>query len=183
MIVTRRFALIVIATAVLLLAGCGGDDDDSGADAWATSVCTEMNTWAGDVEDAVNSLRGEGLQIDQDDVQAAVTQAKDATGELVDGLQDLEPPETDAGQQAKSELDELGTQLQQQMDQVEQAAEEDTGPLALAQTAGTALATASGEVQSTFDSIQSLEGGELRDAFENADSCDELRQTFEDVGS
>jgi hypothetical protein len=182
MIVTRRLVLIVTATAVLLLAGCGGDDD-SDAEAWATDVCTEMNTWTGDVEDAVNSLRGEGLQIDRDDIQAAVTQAKDATGELVDGLQDLGPPETDAGQQAQSELDELGTQLQQQMDQVEQAVEEDTGALELAQTAGGALTTAANEVQSTFDSIQSLEGGELRDAFENADSCDELRQTFEDVGS
>jgi hypothetical protein len=182
MIVTHRLALSVTATAVLLLAGCGGDDDND-AEAWATDVCTEMNTWTGDVEDAVNSLRGEGLQIDRDDIQAAVTQAKDATGELVDGLQDLDPPETDAGQQAKSDLDELGTQLQEQMDQVEQAVEEDTGALELAQTAGSALTTAAGEVQSTFDSIQSLEGGELRDAFENADSCDELRQTFEDVGS
>jgi hypothetical protein len=182
MIVTRRLPLIVIATAVVLLPACGGDDD-SDAEAWASSVCTEMNTWAGDVEDAVNSLRGEGLQIDRDDVQAAVTQAKDATGELVDGLEDLGPPETDAGQQAKTELDELGTQLQQQMDQVEEAVDQESGPLALAQTAGTAITTAASDVQSTLTSIQSLEGGELRDAFENADSCDELRQTFEDVGS
>jgi hypothetical protein len=178
-----RCALALVVAALLPLTGCGGGDDDGDdTEAWATSVCTEMNTWVGDVEDAVDSLSGEGLQIDRDDVEAAVTQAKDATDELVDGLQGLGPPETDAGQQAKSELDELGTQLQQQMDQVEQSVEGDTRPLALAQTAGTAIATAASEVQSTFDSIQSLEGGELRDAFESADSCDELRETFEEVG-
>jgi hypothetical protein len=181
---TRRSALVaVVVTAVLPLAGCGGDDDDSGTEDWAADVCTDMNTWASDIRDAANSLTGEGLQLDRNDVQAAVTQAKDATDELVDGLQQLGPPETDSGQQAKSELDELGTQLQQQMDQVEQAVEGESGALALAQTAGTAIATAANDVQSTLNSIQSLEGGELQDAFENADSCDELRQTIENVGS
>jgi hypothetical protein len=181
---TRRSALVAaVVTAVLPLAACGGGDDDGGSEEWAASVCTDMNTWGSDVQDAVSSLTGEGLQIDRDDVQAAVTQAKDATDELVDGLQELGPPDTDAGQQAKSELDELGTQLQQQMNQVEQAVEGESGALGLAQTAGTAIATAASDVQSTLESIQSLEGGELRDAFENADSCDELRETFENVGS
>ena len=182
MIGIHRCALALVVVAVLPLAGCGGDDD-GGSEEWAAGVCTDMNTWASDVQDAVSSLTGEGLQIDRDDVQAAVTQAKDATDELVDSLQGLGAPETDAGEAAKSELDELGTQLQQQMDQVEQAVEGESGALALAQTAGTAIATAANDVQSTLDSLQSLEGGELRDAFENADSCSDLRETFENVGS
>ena len=49
-------------------------------------------------------------------------------------------------------------------------------------TVTTALATAASAVRSTYESIQSLDSGELRDAFENAASCDSFRQQVDTIG-
>ena len=113
-------------------------------------------------------------------MQAATEDVKGATDELVDGLADLGPPETEAGDQARSELNELGTQMQQHLDEVEQEAE--AGTLSLV-TVTSALATAASAVRSTFERLQSLDGGkELRDGFESAASCDSLRQRVDTIG-
>ncbi len=82
--------------------------------------------------------------------------------------------------QARSELDELGTQLRQQLDEVEQAAE--TGSLSLVAVTS-ALSAAASSVTSTFESLQSLDGGEeLRDGFEDAAACDSFRQQVDTIG-
>jgi hypothetical protein len=105
---------------------------------------------------------------------------KESTDELVDGLRDLGRPETEAGEQARSELDELGTLLREQLDEVEAAAE--SGSLALA-TVTAALAAAASAVTSAFESLQSLDAGEeLGDAFDDAGSCDSFREQVETVG-
>ena len=50
-------------------------------------------------------------------------------------------------------------------------------------TVTSALATAASAVRSTYESLQSLDtGGELRDGFENAASCDSFRQQVDTIG-
>ena len=161
------------------VAGCGGGDE-SASEQWAGDVCSQLSAWVTGVEEAVRSLTANAPSLDKAAVQSATEDVKAATDELVDGLANLRPPETEAGGQAKSELDELGTQLQQQVDEVEQAAE--TGSLSIVTVTG-ALATAASAVRSTFESLQSLDSsGELRDGFENAASCDSLRQQVDTIG-
>ena len=161
------------------LAGCGGDEE-SASEQWAGGVCSVLSAWVTEVDAAVRSLTDSGLSLDRSSVQAAIENVRQATDELVDDLSDLGSPETEAGDQARSELDELGTQLGGQLDDVEQAAE--TGSLSLVTLTG-ALATAASAVSSTFESLQSLDGGEeLRDAFESAGSCDSLRQQADTIG-
>lgn len=171
---------VVLALATMpVLAGCGGDDE-SASEQWAGDVCSELSTWVTGVEEAVRSLADNPLSLDKASVQAATDDVSAATDDLVGGLADLEPPETDAGEQARSELDALGTQLQQQIDDVQEAAE--TGSLSLV-TVTSALAAASAAVRSAFESIQSLEGGEeLRAGFESAASCDSLQQQVDTIG-
>jgi hypothetical protein len=171
---------IVLALATMpLVAGCGGEDESAG-EQWAGDVCSELSTWVTSVEEAVRSLTDKGLSLDKASVQAATEDVRQATDELVDGLEELGPPETDAGEQARGELDELGTQLGAQLDDVEQAAE--SGSLSLV-TITSALAAAASAVRSTFESLQSLDtGGELRDGFENAGSCDSFRQQVDTIG-
>ena len=160
------------------LAGCG-EDEESASERWAGDVCTELSAWVTSIDEAVSSLTANPLSLDEAAVQAATEDVKVATDDLVDGLGDLEPFETEAGDQARTELDELGTQLQQQADEVEQAA--DAGSLSLA-TVTSALATAASAARSTFESLQSLDSGELRDGFENAASCDSLREQVDTIG-
>jgi uncharacterized phage infection (PIP) family protein YhgE len=178
----RRLGLLAVVLALAttpLLAGCGGDDE-SASEQWAGDVCSELSTWVTSVEEAVRSLTDNPLSLDKAAVQAATEDVRDSTDELVDGLADLGPPETEAGEQARSELDELGTQLRQQLDEVEKTL--DTGSLSLV-TVTSALAAAASAVRSTFESIQSLGAGEeLRDGFENASSCDSFRQQVDTIG-
>ena len=171
-------ALVLALATMLTVAGCGGDEENA-SEQWAGDVCSELSTWVTSVEEAVSSLTADPLSIDEAAVQAATGDVKVATDDLVDGLGDLEPVETEAGDQARTELDELGTQLQQQVDEVEQAAE--AGSLSLA-TVTSALATAASAARSTFESLQSLDSGELRDGFENAASCDSLREQVDTIG-
>ena len=179
----RRLSLLAVVLALAILpavAGCGGDEESS-SEQWAGDVCSQLSTWVTDVEEAIRSLTANALSLDKAAVQAAVEDVKGATDELVDSLADLGPPETESGEQAKSDLDGLGTQLQQQLDEVEQEAE--AGSLSLV-TVTSALATASSAVKSTYESIQSLDSGdELRNAFEDAESCDSFREQVDTIGN
>jgi len=175
--------LLPLAVALVLavtVAGCGGDEE-SASEQWAGDVCSELSTWATSVGDAITTLTDNPLSIDQASVQAATADVKTATDDLVDGLGDLEPVETEAGNQARTELNDLVTELQQQLDQVEQ--ESDSGSLSIV-TVTAALSTASSAVKSTFESLQSIDSdGELRDGFENADACDSLRDQVDTIGN
>ena len=172
--------ILLVLAAVLAVAGCGGGAEESASEQWAGDVCSELSTWVTEVEEAVTSLSEDALSLDQEAVRAATDDVREATDELVDGLADLDRPETEAGEQASSELDELGAQLTQQLEEVEQAAE--TGSLSLVAVTG-ALAAAASSVRSTFESLQTLDSGEeLRDGFESAGSCDSFREQVDTVG-
>lgn len=175
--------LISVLAAALLLAGCGGDGGSSASEDYANSVCGELSTWVTDVDEAVSSLTDAGLATDKEDVQSAVDQATDATNELLSSLEELGLPETDAGQQAKSELDSLGATLRQQIETIEQALEAQRGPVAVAATVTAALSTAASAVESTYNDLRGLDpGGELEDAFQNADDCESLREQVDEIG-
>jgi hypothetical protein len=99
--------LIGILAAALLLASCGGDSGSSASEDYASSACGDLSTWVTDVNGAITSLTDAGLATDREDVRSSVDQATDATNELLSSLEELGPPETDAGRQAKSELDKV----------------------------------------------------------------------------
>ena len=178
----RRLGLLAVVLALATtpaLAGCGGDEENA-TEQWAGEVCTQLSTWVTGVEEAITPLTANPLSLDKTAVQAATEDVRGATDELVDSLADLGRPETESGEQAKSQLDELATQLQQQVDEVEQAADADSLSIV---TVTAALATASSAVRSSFESLESIDSdGELRDGFENAESCDSLREQVDTIG-
>ena len=176
--------LLVLALA-FTLAGCGGDDDNgsSASEDYANSVCGQLSMWVADQRDTVASLQDAGLSVTREDLAAAVGDVRDSTQALVEDLRDDDPPDTDAGEQAKGELDSLGTTLTEQVDTVEQALDANTGVVALASTVTTALSTATSAVKSTLDELQNLDSGELKDAFEDSDDCAMLREVIEDNDS
>jgi signal transduction histidine kinase len=176
--------LALVVSALLALAGCGGDDDEGSADDWATSVCTNLSEWITDVDSAAQSLTEEGLGSDADDVRAAFDEASNATDELADDLEQLGAPETENGQQAKEELDDLREGLREQIETIERALDEDRPPLDLAATVAAAVSTATNQLKQTFQNLEGLDpGGELEDAFMSSDECDSLREQLEDIGS
>jgi ABC-type transporter Mla subunit MlaD len=174
---------LTVAATVLVLAGCGGDDSSAGED-YANSVCGELSEWVTSVDDAARSIQDAGLSVTTDTLQAAVSDVSDATTELVDDLGAIGAPETDDGNEAKSALDSLGTELQQQVDTVEQALNEGGGLAAQLSAITTAIAAAAADVESTFNQLRELDpAGELREGFENAEDCDSLSEQASNFGS
>jgi hypothetical protein len=177
-----RIASLLVLLALLtapVLAGCGGDDE-SATEEWAGGVCSELSSWATSIEDAIGSLTEGGVP-SEDDVQTAVDDVGQATEELSDGLGDLGRPETEAGDEAQSAVEELEAELREQFETVESAVQEGGLP-ALSQITA-AISAAVAAVKSTVESLGSLDEGELRDAFESSEDCDSLREQINEIGS
>ena len=175
--------LVLLVSLALAAGGCGGDDESS-AESWANDVCGSLSQWITDVDEAVRSLTAEGLNFSTDDIRGAVDEARSATEDLVDDLQDLGPPDTEGGQEAQDQLEELQGVLESQVDTVEQAVDSGDGPLELAGTISTALAAAINELEQAFEALQGLDpGGELGDAFADSEDCDSLREQVEEITS
>lgn len=175
-----------VAVAVFLLAGCGGDDSStsSASEDYANSVCSDLSTWITDVQATTKSLTDAGLSISKDDVENAVGDIEKDTNTLVDELKQEGPPDTEDGQQAQTDLENLTNELQTQVDNVKQAADSNSGPAVLASAVLTAVSNGANALKSTYESLQGLDpAGELKDAFENSDDCKSLKDQVDEIGS
>lgn len=173
----------LLVVVVLALAGCGGDDSGASED-YANGVCSSLSTWVADVQETVQSLTDAGLATTREDLQASWDETKDATETLVNDLEQLGPPETEDGEQAKSELDALGTQLTQQVDAIEQALNSGGGVAAIAAAVSAAISAAANAVETTYQDLKGLDpAGELRQAFEDSEDCDTLDEQLDEIGS
>jgi hypothetical protein len=182
--VTKAGAAALFVAAVLAVAGCGGDDEASASESYANDVCSNLSTWVTDVQGTVNNLTDQGLSISREDLQTAYDDAKDSTDNMVNDLEQLGAPDTEDGQQAKSELDDLGSELRQQLDVIEEAINSGGGLTTIAATVTTAVSTAANAVNTTFQNLQNLNPpGELRDAFENSDDCNSLQDQISNLRS
>lgn len=171
-----------IVTAFLLV-GCGGSNENA-SESYANDVCSSFNTWVTSLTETTNTLKDEGLSISKDDIRTALDDAGAATDLLVTNVKDAGPPESEDGDKAKSELETLGNQLKHQVDVVKDAVASNQSALSLASTLTTAISTAAGDVQATFNELDNLDpAGELSDAFKNSDDCKTLRDDIKNLGS
>ena len=178
---TGRLGLLTLVTALALAAaGCGGDDQNDATTEWAGGVCSAITTWQSSITDAVNSVKDNPSK---EGVDNAFNDAKDATKTFTDDVKGLGTPETDAGQQAQDALNELSSDLEAGVQQVQQAIETAegagaTGALSAISAVSATLSTLMSQATTTFSQLQNLNGGqELKNAFDNASSCDDLRTT------
>jgi hypothetical protein len=167
---TRAAIAVSLSALTFATVGCGGGNDTSATETWAGDVCSSLTAWGDAVESATASIQSDPSA---DGLQSAVEDVKEATDTLTEDLRGLDRPDTEAGQEAEQALDELATNLEYGIDELENESSEGLGALtALSAT----LTTIGGQVSSTFDQLEQLDAdGELQDAFENSDSCDELR--------
>jgi ABC-type transporter Mla subunit MlaD len=175
---TAGRSLVIGLLAVSLATGCGGDDGDGGSSAteWADDVCSSVTTWTDSISSAVDSLRGDNLT--EDGLRSAVDDVESATSDFVDDVKGLGAPDTEAGQQAKESLDRLADDVEENVAEIEEALDDASGGSgvleALTVITGT-LSTMGAQLSSTFAALEQLDpGGELEEAFREADSCDEL---------
>lgn len=174
----RKVALgAVVLAAAAFAAGCGSDEPQADpAVEWADGVCSSLVTWKDSISSIGESLTGGGIS--QSALSDAADDAEAATNTLLDDLRDLGRPETDAGDEAQDAVESLADEIEQAKQEIEDAVDGVEGlgdVLGAVSTVSTSLATISDEISSTYDTLQELDPeGELRDAFEQASSCDEL---------
>jgi hypothetical protein len=170
-------AILIGLLAVSIATGCGGDGGSgSSATEWADDVCSSIATWTGSISSAADTLREGNLT--EEKLRSAVDDVKTATNDFADDVQALGPPDTDAGEQAQESLETLADDLEANTEKIDKALEDASGPGetldALTVVTG-ALSTMGSRLSSTFTELERLDaGGELEDAFREADSCDEL---------
>jgi hypothetical protein len=172
-------AALSIGFVLALAAGCGGDD--AGAEAWAGDVCLSVQEWRENLTSLAVDAQVEGLSAES--IRTAIDGGVEATQRLRGQLDDLGPPDTEAGDEIEQELDELADQVIEQVEaaqaEAEALPEDQSVPELLESLTSIAgeLQSVVGEVEATFTDIQELEpGSELEDGFENAEACQNLRE-------
>jgi hypothetical protein len=180
-----RRGAAVAALLAALAAGCGGGGSGSEQEAWAESVCEPFVEWRSEIEAVEEELRDAfesptlGLG---DTLREAGTRASEATQALQQQLGDVSAPpleEDEEGADAAQVIDGLADSLRETRDTVTEELEAlDSGSAAEITEAlslvAAQIAGALTQVQTTIDTLGGLTD-ELQSAFEDAASCEELR--------
>jgi hypothetical protein len=184
----RRILAIALALVVLLAAACGGNEE-SATENWAGDVCSAVASWQSQVQQIFGDVQAQVTSGDAgavDAIRAGIDQGVEATKELGNTLKGLGPPETEAGQEAQQQLEAAADQVNASIAQV-QASIAGLGGADIQQLISSLsglvvpLQAALGQVQAAVDTLRDSASDEIRQGFENAESCQELQnQTTDD---
>ena len=176
----RLAFVVVIAVCALVAAGCGSSNDSSDTTPtteWADSLCSSITTWKSEITTIVNSLKGGNLS--QDSLTAAVDDAKEATRNFTTDLKGLGRPDTEAGQQAQDSVNQLTTQIDEDMTTIQDAVSNASGVagvIAAVPTITSTIQSAGNQIADTIAGFKDLDAkGELESAFKDAASCEDIR--------
>ena len=176
---SKRLALsAAVAACALLAAGCGSssDSDTTPTVDWANGLCSSITTWQSEITTIIDTLKGGSLT--QDSLTTAVDDAEEATRNFTTDLKGLGRPDTEAGQQAQDSVNELTTQIDDDMTKIQDTVSNASGVagvLAAVPTITSTIQTAGNQVADTISSFRDLDAkGELEAAFKDADSCKTL---------
>ena len=171
--------LFLVGLAVPAAAQTTSTTTTTSPDAWASGVCSSVDTWLDDVEDTVSGLK-RASTLDEAASQAS-DGVKDATDTLKTSIDALGTPSTGDGKKAKKQvdaltdqLDELGTSIQTLL------SDPGSNPVQIAGTlaqVGADVGKAVSEVQDTATALKGLRpNGALRKAFQTEPACTTLKQ-------
>ena len=174
------FSSLAVALFGVVLAGCGGSSSDTKANkAYADGVCTAVASWEQSIKGIASDFSG---GISKASLQTKVDQAQSATTKLVSEIKAVPPPNTDEGQAAKQQLN----QLTGDVETILGAAKSGLAQLqdnASAATIAAAVAALAPQVQNLVSEARSAistlkdAGGSLGSAFKSTDSCNSLNPT------
>lgn len=177
MTATRKLAAALVAGTAFLAAGCGGNDSQvSASTQWANDLCTAVSTWRSDIASTADTLTSNPSRAG---FEQAASDAKKTTETLIDTVKGLGTPDTDAGEQARSTIDTLSTELSSDVDTIQKAVEDVSGLqglLTAATTVGATVSKISDQLSTSLDQLSSLRDvdDQLKQSFADAQSCDGL---------
>jgi hypothetical protein len=166
----------LIAALVLAAAGCGKSKKPETAAEWANTFCSSVTTWKDSVTSAVSPLKNGNIS--KDSVNTAFDDFKSATNTFVKTIKGLGKPPTDAGDQAKSDVDQLTTEIDNSVKSIQDSVgtvSSVTSALAIVPSVTSTLSSMRTAVTTTYNSLKQLNpGSELSTAFKNSESCKTL---------
>ena len=170
-----RFALVPVVVAVVLASGCGGSSETSSASDWATNFCSALTTWTSSVKSAATSLKGDPSE---DGLKSAAGDIKSASDTLVGDLNGLGKPDTKSGQDAKDAIDQLSSEVEDDVQEMQSAVDKVSGVqgvLAATSSVSATLSKMGDQINSAASKLDSADpGGELKQAFQKAPACKSL---------
>lgn len=174
-----RFAVIAacLACAALMAAGCGGNGSELPAEEWADAFCTATNDWTDDLQRITDDLANpDNLSVDA--VKDAAQEAADETDAYVAELRDLGRPDTASGDEVEASVEELADTVEAERSEIEAQIDGISGIQDLVAGIGAIGSSVGAMFTALAGTIQAIEDadveGELRTAFEQTESCDEL---------
>lgn len=167
--------LVTGLVAALIAVGCGGDGGGGGSSAedWANGLCTAINEWTESVQDTSESLKSGNLS--ETSLRDAAEDFQGATEEFVEDVRDLGAPDTEAGDRAQEEIDELADSVEENAAEIDEAIEDGGGLGETVSAVTQALSAMGQQLAATFTALEEADAGsELEEAFRDAESCDDL---------
>lgn len=173
-------ASIALAALVMRLTA---DDGNPSANEWADAVCTDFATWKSSIEALTDVSPGD---LNAEALGEKIDEAETATSTLVSELEDLGPPDLEAGDELEQQLSSSVDEIQSSVDALKQGAEE-ASQASSPQDFLEALAALAPQFQALLDSlsttIEDLQNAnvsedakaELQAAFDDAESCQQLQ--------
>ena len=174
----------VVAIAVAALAMRLTEDESSkpSATSWADSVCTSLSGWRSSMSALADVSGG---RLTPESLGDKLDEAESATSESIAELKDLGPPDLEAGDELKQELDASADELESSFETLKQGAEDATQADSQAAFVR-ALAALAPQFQSLLDTISTtvddLQNANvaagakavLQQAFSSSASCQQL---------
>jgi len=171
----RALGAVLVAVVALLAAGCGKNDQPSTSE-WADGLCSAITTWQSSITSIVTSLQSGGLT--KDSLTSAFDDAKDATNTLTSSLDDLGKPDSEAGQQAQDAVNQLSSEISDDIKTIQDAVDNASGvsgALNAAQVTKDTITKAGSQVSSTVTTLQGVGAqDEFKTAFADSSSCQKL---------
>ncbi len=180
----RYGRIAAVALTAVAAAGCGGDDESPQA-RWASSFCGALSDSSSSVRESADTIK-DTANLSANSLDEALTSAADATTTLKDDLEELGPPETEAGDDARQQVETYRSALEADSEKLQREATAPTsGPAELLQKVSTVTATLASMATSLEAAVTAISQadveGQLRQALEDDSTCQDLKQQAEEL--
>ena len=168
--------IVAIAGAALIARLKEDDSESVSTSAWADSVCKSLASWSASIS-SLADVGGEKLT--PESLGDKLDEAENATSQLVTELKDIGPPDLEAGDQLKQELDSATSELEASFETLKEGAEDAADAESPADFIQ-ALAALAPQFQALLDAV-STTVDDLQNADVAEDAKAELEQAFADA--
>jgi hypothetical protein len=175
--VTVSRLAVAAATVALAVAaaGCGSSSSASETEQWADGMCSALTDWQNSVTAAGENVSKGDLS--KSSLEGAADGVADANKQLRDDLDSLGKPPTETVDKAKSALNQLGDDLNKNLEAIRDALAKTSGnDVSVAITAvASSVQAMSQDLQNTSTQLKALQSDDTwKKAFNSSDSCQKL---------